>query len=586
MNRLALAAAFGLAVAAIPAFAQTSTSFGETDPNFHPIASAYTCVGEIAVASDQSVFKMMLGFGGSGWGVAKFDADGSLDNAWGHGGVATVPNDASRIIPMPDGTVIMAIGGRLSRFTSAGTLDATFGDSGSSGPITASSSGYVNSLAVQSDGSILVLSAGNDDTYTVAPNNLAMTRILPNGRRDTSFGTSGYIPVTVPTGAAVYAWSLLSDGSIELGYMTADASGAVQPKLHRYPADFVSPPARVMPHVGIASWTAPTVGIDGYGGAVFATESNPYGTTSPQIVLTRFSPAGVRDASFGTNGSASIAVHGFYSLDPSTAVSKMLWQDPDGSWTLLADIGQSRDGWAMVDAYFSTLAVRFRADGSAEPQFPQGKDLGGGQLNKLVQLQTGELLHAEPTSAGCKLVKQTSDAPRADALMVEYYHPTLGHYFMTLEGAESRFLDANTATWGWQRTGWTFGAWLPVKLPGTTPLCRFYGDPVIGPNSHFYTPTGGECDFLESLQATTPPGQPAWRLEGLAAAVALPTNGECVGNLSSVYRLYNDGFAHGRDSNHRYTADPALYAQMQAQGWLPEGVAFCVPLPSSRASLF
>jgi len=583
MNRLALLTC--IAIAAAPVFARAQSAFGQADADFKAVAPADMCDLEAAVGPDDSVFQALFSSSASGWALGKFNADGSLDTRWGESGVVKTPS-ISRMIPLPSGAVIVATGGKLTRYDARGALDPTFGTAGTSDAISASSSGYLNSMSVQPDGSIVVLGDGNNDPYVIAPNHLAMTRILPNGHRDASFGNGGFVAITVPNGATVYAWSLLSDGSLELGYTTADAMGSIRPELHRYPTDFEEPPARVMPHVGIADWMAPTVGIAGDGAAVFATAFGTYPTTSPQIALTRFSPGGALDPSFGTNGRATIAVHGMYSSDPSGASPKMLWQDADGSWTVLTDIGQSQDGWAMIDTYYSTLAVRFRADGAPDAQFPQGKDLGGGQLTKFVQLQTGELIHAESTSAGCSLVKQAADSPRADAQMIEYYQPSLDHYFMTLEGAESRLLDSQVATMGWQRTGRTFGAWLPVGVPGTTSLCRFYGDPVIGPNSHFYTPAGPECDFLVALAAGTPPGKPAWHLEGLAAAVTVPAGGECPGNLTPIDRAYNDGFAHGRDPNHRYTADAALYAQMQAQGWVGEGVAFCVPLPTSRGSLF
>ena len=586
MYRLAFAA-LAFAIATLAASSHAASSFGQIIPVSEAATPGYNCDREIAVGPDESVYATLFSTSGTGgWAIARFDAAGSLDTSWARNAVASIDAPAS-LLPLPDGRLIAASNGKLKRFTAQGAIDATFGDAGTSDSVTGGNSGYINSMAVQPDGSILVLGIANNDSYTVAPASLAMTRILPNGRRDSTFGVGGFIYVSVPDGAKVYAWSVMSDGVLELGYMSPGATGAARPEVRRYPSQYMAPALdRVMPHAGIASWTAPAVGTDGFGRALFATEYDPYGSISPEIVLTRFMPDGSLDTSFGTGGRAGIAVQGHFASDPAQAVSKMLWEGPDGSWTVLADIDQGMSGWAMIDVYHSTLAVRFRVDGSADPQFAQGTDLGGWQLTKFAQLRTGELLHLNSGATGCGLVKQANDVVRADAVMVEYYHPALDHYFMTLEGAESKFLDAHVDTWGWQRTGRTFAAWLPVNVPGTTPLCRFYGDPVIGPNSHFYTPQGPECDFLRSLEASAPPGQPAWHLEGFASDVTLPTDGQCPANLSPVYRVYNDGFGHGRDPNHRYTTDPALYAQMQSQGWVPEGVRFCVPLAASRSSTY
>jgi hypothetical protein len=170
--------------------------------------------------------------------------------------------------------------------------------------------------------------------------------------------------------------------------------------------------------------------------------------------------------------------------------------------------------------------------------------------------------------------------------MVEYYHPAGDHYFMTLEGFESALLDKNVAVMGWLRTGNTFGAWAPEKIPGTKRLCRFYGDLTAGPNSHFYTPEGAECDGLRAMEASTPIGRAAWRLEGYAASVVDAVNNECPANLTPVYRVYNNGFSRGITSNHRYMTDLRVYDQMVQRGWAPEGVRFCVPPESSSITTF
>jgi hypothetical protein len=41
--------------------------------------------------------------------------------------------------------------------------------------------------------------------------------------------------------------------------------------------------------------------------------------------------------------------------------------------------------------------------------------------------------------------------------------------------------------------------------------------------------------------------------------------------------FYNNGFAFGKDSNHRCMTDFGLYTQMIALGWLGEGVVMCGP---------
>jgi glucose/arabinose dehydrogenase len=155
----------------------------------------------------------------------------------------------------------------------------------------------------------------------------------------------------------------------------------------------------------------------------------------------------------------------------------------------------------------------------------------------------------------------------AAPVAIEYYNATLQHYFMTAEPAEAAALDDGALNGAWTRTGYAF----PVATPGAAgaiDVCRFFGTPGVGPNSHFYTGFANEC---ASLRANA-----LWTFEGVAFRAALPTAGVCAPALTPVYRLYNDP-ATLAAVNHRYTTDGSLVAAMRLAGWIIEGVAFCVP---------
>jgi hypothetical protein len=248
-----------------------------------------------------------------------------------------------------------------------------------------------------------------------------------------------------------------------------------------------------------------------------------------------------------------------------------------------------------IDVEHAIRAMRFLADGTPDSSFQQGT-LVSDTLYQLSQRDDAAMVRAAqssirgatidiPTRFFCSAVRQSTGTPRIEATLVEYYHPQLDHYFLTLDGAESALLDANVEKMGWQRTGFTMGAWGANAPGGAVPVCRFYGDPVIGPNSHFYTPVGPECDGLRQLEQSTPAGQPVWHLEGLALSVAVPSNGACPANLTPVYRLFNGKSGAAGDPNHRYTTSNAVIAQMKAKGWFLEGLAFCVPPQASRTTL-
>ena len=163
---------------------------------------------------------------------------------------------------------------------------------------------------------------------------------------------------------------------------------------------------------------------------------------------------------------------------------------------------------------------------------------------------------------------------RADTTVVEFYNSTLDHYFLTANAGEAAGIDAGRAGPGWTRTGESWGAWLDGPLPGAIEVCRFYGNSLIspsgqrlGPNSHFYTFQGAECEQVKR--------DVGWVYEASNRFFAIPPSaGVCPAGTRPVYRTYNRRFAQN-DSNHRYTTRIDVYNQMIAAGWQGEGVVMC-----------
>lgn len=163
------------------------------------------------------------------------------------------------------------------------------------------------------------------------------------------------------------------------------------------------------------------------------------------------------------------------------------------------------------------------------------------------------------------------DSPPPPVIVREYYNSILDHYFLSSSITEEVSLDSGGGGPGWSRTG---QAWFTYAFnsycanPGYQAVFRFYGTPGIGPNSHFFTLNADEC---RGLRAGT-----GWTFEGLAFAAAPPTNGSCQVHAATteIYRLYNNRFAEN-DSNHRYTSSLEIYQQMQALGWIGEGIVMC-----------
>jgi hypothetical protein len=160
------------------------------------------------------------------------------------------------------------------------------------------------------------------------------------------------------------------------------------------------------------------------------------------------------------------------------------------------------------------------------------------------------------------------DPPRAgETLVTEFYNVNLGHYFMTpyMSEADNIILNGSAGP-GWLRTHLNFDAWADGAATGT-PVCRFYGTPGRGPNSHFFTADPAECAAVKL--------DPGWTFEGLTMRVVQPAAGVCAADTIPVFRVYNDGFAQN-NSNHRYMTSRMVRDEMIAMGWRDEGTVFCV----------
>jgi uncharacterized delta-60 repeat protein len=497
--------------------------------------------------------------------VARLDANGDPDTSWGTNGrtmyQALEFNRVMQFLRGKDGDLFVVDGGYaghqngITHFTADGHLDSAFGNGGRV------AIPWSLGAALQPDGRIAVLVAENEGSVT-------MLRFTARGESDAAFGHGGalYVPGIIASPLAsgntrVYGWSIRSDGGVEIATYAYDATYAhIVPTLAVFSGDSFASTAhgsRLVPQ-GIATWMSPLAKVEPNGALVLAALFNR---------LSRFTPDGYEDTTFGPASYAS----GFGGISTVNA----LWREPNGEWTVVGT-GEYNYGWMLVfDNYLR--AVRIGANGAPDTAFGV-KQFGSvkGQGEAVGHAADGKVLHA---GSNCTLGRYLTDALRVEAPVVEYYHATLDHYFLTSSPNEIAGLDSNPL--GWYRTGQTFGGWAPSDLPGSVRVCRFYGDPVIGPNSHFYTGQDFECQGLIALAAGAPPGVPKWNLEGRPMSLAIPAGGSCPANLAPVYRAFNGPAAGPAGPNHRYTTDKALYDAMLAKGWLAEGVHFCVP-PAGR----
>ena len=186
------------------------------------------------------------------------------------------------------------------------------------------------------------------------------------------------------------------------------------------------------------------------------------------------------------------------------------------------------------------------------------------------------------TVAVVGLVASAMAAPAAalepTARVIEFYNATLKHYFVTAFADEAAALDAGQPVAGWVRTGVAWNAWKAAgESASAVPVCRFFGTPGVGPNSHFYTADAAECAKVK--------GNPDWTYEAIAFHVEVPQGAQCAPGTAPIYRSFYPG-ANVSQSNHRFLPDLSLHQNMAAASIL-EGVVMCSPLstPQKQADI-
>jgi hypothetical protein len=157
--------------------------------------------------------------------------------------------------------------------------------------------------------------------------------------------------------------------------------------------------------------------------------------------------------------------------------------------------------------------------------------------------------------------------PPSFTRVTEYYHFQMNHYRLAVGADEGAALAAD----GWIPTGESFQGMRDGGCYGASKVFRFSRSLAGRRGSQFLTHDPAECGHVRK-------NDPAWRPEDIPFYARTPQGSECVDFYYSkipVYRAYNNR-AMFNDMNHRYTTSAAAYAQMIAQGWIGEGVAFCV----------
>src|SRR5262245_22644828 len=227
---IALAIAFAPALVAGQTAATLDASFGTGGRVTTTIAGNADFVRGVVVQPDGKIVAAgtALGDFGSDFAVTRYNSDGTLDTSFGIRGIVTTDfggnfEGAWSVALQTDGKIVAAgltVTNRitsfaLARYTSDGTLDASFGTGGrvTTGFPDVSATGF--SVALQPDEKIVVagwasINGGAD---------FALARYDSTGTLDASFGTGGRVVTDFPDSqglslAAVFSVAVQPDGRI------------------------------------------------------------------------------------------------------------------------------------------------------------------------------------------------------------------------------------------------------------------------------------------------------------------------------------------------------------------------------------
>jgi uncharacterized delta-60 repeat protein len=258
----------------------------------------------------------LLAFGTSS---ARYNTDGSLDTSFGSGGIANFSGNSAALLSNGQ-ILLSGGGGTsgfsLERLNSNGTLDTTFGTQGVVHTAFANSTGEPL-IVVQADGKIVLASDGWTVKSGRYVPYLDLARYNADGSLDTSFGHSGTVATSFKSsssGEIFGVQSLLLQANDEL-VVVADVDvpvGATGLLVARYNTNGSLDTSFGNQGSVTASWCGHVAGAVLYPTTGSANDGKiavvGYNTSLSEYVLARFNTNGSLDTPFGSSGFAPLSL--------------------------------------------------------------------------------------------------------------------------------------------------------------------------------------------------------------------------------------------------------------------------------------
>ena len=342
----------------------------------------------MAIQEDQKI--VVAGFHGAGsvvdFAVTRLNPDGSLDNSFGSSGTAytdfsasiDVPND---LIIQPDGKIVVSgfsnagatITLAMARYLSDGTLDPDFGTGGKVATSGSYSNAISNGLHLLPDGKLLVCGYYNNGVN----NDMIVARFNSDGSLDNTFSYDGFASYDVGgLNDLAYVVRPQSDGKILLAGFSQDPSTSDKlMTLVRFEHDGLidldfGTNGVVHTDFGTnsAEWKDLKVLADGK--MILAGYANIWGTNN--MAVARLNADGTPDTDFGTNGTT---MYSFAPLEASAASSIIVV--PDGRLIIAGSSDQlaSTDFGVAMLGHDGTPDANFGTNGGVQTDFAGDYDV-------------------------------------------------------------------------------------------------------------------------------------------------------------------------------------------------------------------
>ena len=297
-------------------------SDGSLDTSFGSSGHSSPVLSDIFAVGIQPDGKLVVagstGFGpGANFAIARYNQNGTVDSSFGIAGQVNTDffgfeDIATAIVIQQDGRIIaggrartgtIAGGFGLARYNSDGSLDTTFG---SAGKVTTNFSNTefsaVRTLAIQTDGRIVA--AG---TQNLGHTDMIAARYMPDGNLDASFGSGGKLSIDFSQTDIVGGMAIQPDNRIVLAGAMLTGTNNFNFALARVNQDGSLDPTFGVGGKVVSDFCGNTdvirsVALQSDGHILVAGSCN---SVTADFLLARYDMDGVLDTSFGSGGTVT-----------------------------------------------------------------------------------------------------------------------------------------------------------------------------------------------------------------------------------------------------------------------------------------